>query len=391
MTRWLQRLGAMVLGAVAVGAVSTACSHSTTEPPATGGGSGSHPRLVDTFAFNVASTDTPWTIAVGDIATYLIGQSHAMRGQLAAYQPTQIRPRLLLDTITVNDTISGPPFGTNLLKPSYLAFDGNGGLWMSVAGRHDSGSLVEYVRSQISQHGRLTPTLTLTGLHSPLGLAFDAKGALWVADSAATALLQYSGIGLVTNGPPADTISLRGITAGGATWAPVGVAVDGQGDVWVSAVPRVLPAGTAADSVPSFVVAKFAPTTLATSGAPAPVLTLTQTGSHPAGYGPGMAFDSAGDLWTANAFSNSITKFTAASLTTGANPSPSVTITGATLAGVSDIVIDPADILYVGGSAFGTPGTGILAYHLSQLTASGSPSPALSFSPITGLNHFAIK
>ena len=86
-----------------------------------------------------------------------------------------------------------------------------------------------------------------------------------------------------------------------------------------------------------------------------------------------MAFDSAGDLWTANAFSNSMTKFTAASLTAGANPSPSVTITGATLAGISDIVIDPADILYIGGSAFGTPGMGILAYHLSQLTASGSP------------------
>jgi hypothetical protein len=104
-----------------------------------------------------------------------------------------------------------------------------------------------------------------------------------------------------------------------------------------------------------------------------------------------MAFDSAGDLWTANAGGASLTKFAAASLTAGANPSPSVAITGATLAGVSDIFIDPSDILYVGGSASGSPGAGIFAYRLSKLTASGSPNPALSFTPNTGVNHFVIK
>ncbi len=394
MTRWLYRLTTMTLGAVAVAAASTACSHSSTTEPATGGGggSGSHGRLVDTFAFNIAGTDTPWTIGVGDIATYLFGASHvSARGRLAAYPPSQIRPRLLLDTITVNDTISGPPFGANLVRPSFLAFDGNGNLWMSVGGRHDSGSVIEYVRSQISQNGRQTPMVTLSGLHAPRGLTFDAQGALLVVDSSAAALLEYTGIELTTSGPPADTISLGGITAAGATWSPVGVAVDQQGDVWVSAVPRILPPGPAADSVPRYVVAKFTPAALQGGGTPAPALTLVQTGSHPAGYGPGMAFDSAGDLWTANATANSVTQFTAASLTAGANPSPSVTITGETLAGIADIAIDPGDILYVGGNAYGTPGMGMFAYRLSQLTVSGSPNPVLSFMPPKGLNHFAIR
>ena len=199
MTRWLQRLGAMTLGAVAVGAVSTACSHSTTEP---------RPLEADRFTHSLGrhvrlqrrqhrySVDHRGRRHC-DVLDRSVAQ-HSCARSMAAGPSTQIRPRLLLDTITINDTISGPPFGANLLRPSYLAFDGNGGLWMSVGGRHDSGSVVEYLRSQISQNGRLTPMVTLPAARTT-GLTFDAKGALWVADSAATALLEYSGIQLMTS------------------------------------------------------------------------------------------------------------------------------------------------------------------------------------------------
>jgi sugar lactone lactonase YvrE len=233
--------------------------------------------------------------------------------------------------------------------------------------------------------------VTLSGLHAPRGLRFDAQGALLVADSSSAVLFEYSGISLTVSGPPTDTISMSGITAAGATWSPIGLALDHQGNVWVSAVPRVLPPAPASASVPAFIIAEFTPAALQGGGAPAPVLTLVQTGASLPGYGPGMAFDSAGDLWTANANGGSLTKFAAALLVAGANPAPSITITGATLFGVSDIVIDPADILHVGGNAYGSPGAGIFMYRLSQLTASGSPSPVFSFTPAKGLNHFAIR
>jgi hypothetical protein len=379
---WRRRLTCSVFALTAGVGVATGCGHSNITQPPTGSQPTSYSRLVDTFAFNVTS-DTNWLIAVGNIATYLIGTSQ--RGEAAP--PTPIRPRLLTDTIAINDTLGGPPLGTDLQTPTYLVFDAAGNLWMSVEGSHGDGSVVEYTRAQISQNGNFPPSITLAGTKTPLGLRFDPKGRLWVVDSAASALYGYTTVQVVTGGgPAADTVSLAGITTDGVTWAPVGLAVDALGDLWVSALPRNPPSGGA---VPAFIVVEFTAAAVQAGGTPTPTLALT--GSNASGVGPAMTFDSAGDLWTANADLGSLTKFTAASLTPGSNPAPAVTLSNGSFSGVGDIAIDANGILYVGGGAFGSPGPGIFALRSTAIGSSGSPTPALNYTPETGVTHFTIR
>lgn len=361
--------------------VATACSSSKVTQPPTGGSTNPHPRLADTLAFNTSSGSN-WLIAVGDIATYLID-----RQVETSAVPTPIRPRLLTDTVAINDTIGGPPLGTDLRTPSYLTFDGSGDLWMSVAGSHGDGSVVEYTRAQISQDGMFPPTVTLMGTHMPLGLRFDLKGRLWVVDSAASTVYIYASLQLATGAAaPADTVSLAGVTTDGVSWAPIDLAIDAQGDVWVSALPRHPPAG---GGVPPFIVVEFDAAAVQSSGTPTPTLTLT--GSNSAGVGPAMAFDSVGDLWTGNADAATLTEFTAATLTSGSNPSPAVTLSGGIFSSVGDIAIDANGILYFGGSAFGNTGSGILALPTSALKSSGSPTPTLNYAPASGVTHFTIR
>lgn len=385
-----RRLACLML-AIAAAIAATACGKSTSSQPTTGSGGGSRDRLVDSFAFNVVSS-TAWTIYSGEVATYLLnaqlreGAEGVVGPSSLSTPPIPIRPRLLLDTVTVNDSLHGPPAGTDLLTPGYMAFDTAGDLWISVAGSHADGSVIEYTRAQINQSGSLTPSVTLVGTHTPLGLAFDPSGRLWVVDSAMTALLGYSAITIRTGGGPMDTVSMAGLTAGGATWAPLGLAFDASGNAWVSAYRR-----SAGGTAPTFVVAEFSSASLQNDSAPAPVLTLVQSGSSPAGYGPGMAFDTAGNLWTANAQMATLTEFTKGSLTAGANPAPAVVVSSASLYGVADISIDGDGLLFVGGSVYSSPGAGIFAYPPSALAATGSPTPTLSFMPATGVNHFAMR
>jgi sugar lactone lactonase YvrE len=389
MTTPRSRLVAFAAALVSASALALACRSSTSTPAPTGPGQTPRGQLVDTFALNVVS-DSAWTIRVGVVATYYLALNRvSATGWLGGNRlAPHVSPRLLTDTITIEDTLHGPPIGTHLVKPSYMTYGPDGTLWMSVTG--DS-SIIQYTRAQTSQNGSLNPSVTLTGCRTPLGLAFDGQGNLWVIDSATTSLREYSGITLATGGRPTDTISLAGITTGGATWSPISVAVDDSNDVWVSAQPRTLPTGPAADSVPSHIVVEFSAADIQARGTPGPARTIVQVGTHVPGYGPGMTFDSHGNLWTANGDASTLTQFTAASLTAASNPSPAVTITGTILGGAADIAIDRSGLTFVGGSEFNSP-TGVIAiYAGSSLTTSGSPAPDLVYSGPSGLSHFAVK
>jgi hypothetical protein len=395
MTSLVRQSVCRTVGALSLATVMAGCGSSS--PPASTGPAPTpdpHAREIDNFAYTVVG-DSTWKIWFGEIAAYFLGASGRATefGPAigAASPPVPITTRLLTDTLVVADTLAGPPGGTDLLAPSYVAYDNARNLWMSAAGSHGDGKIVEYTLPQTSQSGSLLPNTTLTGATAPLGLAFDPQGNLWVVDSAMTALLEYGVTRLQTGGTPNASISLGGITAAGATWAPLDVSADAQGNLWVSARPRTLPAGAAADSVPAYVVAEFTAAAIAGGGTPTPALTLVQAGAHQGGYGPGMAFDPSGNLWTANANLTTMTRFSAASLVGGANPSPTITIGGTTLSGVGDIAVDSAGVLYVGGSAYGSPGAGIFVYAPKTITTSGSPTPKLSYTPPGGINHFAIR
>src|SRR5579883_429692 len=352
--------------------------------PGTGGGGGSQ---ADRFTYDAGST-AQWFVVTGLIASYLLHES-----PLGAAPPQRslrgtVHPRLLTDTVTLSDSIGGPPAGSDLVAPGSMAYDTAGAIWISVAGSHADGALVAYSRAQLGQGGALAPVTVVHGLQTPAGLAFDSTGALWVVDAAADQLVRYSPTQLAVGAPvtPAAVVSLAGITAGGTTWTPSGIAIARGGAVWISAALTVRPPGPAGDSLPAFIAVEYSAGTLVSGATPAPAMTLFRPGLQSGGVGPGLALDAGGNLWTLNGAAGTLTEFAAATLVPGSNPTPAVTLTTPPLRAATDLAFDGRGILYAGGGASGA----LYGYTPSQLAASGTPSPALSFAPATALAHFAV-
>ncbi len=302
------------------------------------------------------------------------------------------------DSITPTFVITGPPTGTDLRMPTYEAFDKAGNAWVSVHGTGFNGSVIEYTPVQQKTGDSIPPAVGIGGLQYPQGLSFDESGNLWVLDGQTDRLSEYAPDQLTKAGSPipVHTVSLAALNAGGATYSPLVLALDAQGDFWISANIQSRPASASGDSLPAFVIVKFTSAQIAAGGAPAPVITISMQGVFPGGYGPGMAFDSAGNLWTANADSATLTKFVAASLTAGSNPVPAVRIGHLLfgepiLDGISDVGIDPSGMLFVATGYARVPGASIYGYLPSQLQTDGSPSPVIAFLPANGVTHLAVR
>jgi hypothetical protein len=302
------------------------------------------------------------------------------------------------DSITATFVITGPPSGTDLRTPTYEAFDKTGNAWVSVHGTGFNGSVIEYTPADQKTGDSIAPTIGIGGLQYPEGLAFDESGNLWVLDGQTDRLSEYTPDQRKKAGSPipAHTVSLAALNVAGGTYSPLVLALDAQGDFWISANIQSRPASGAGDSLPAFVIAKFTSAQIAAGGAPTPVITISMQGVFPGGYGPGIAFDSAGNLWTANADSATLTKFAAASLTAGSNPAPAVRIGHLLfgepiLNGISDVGIDPSGMLFVATGYAGVPGASIYGYLPSQLQRDGSPSPVIAFLPSNGVTHLATR
>jgi sugar lactone lactonase YvrE len=153
-------------------------------------------------------------------------------------------------------------FSSGLANPKGLVFDGNGNLYVAVAG---SGTVVRFTVPDGAG------TSFLVGLNSPVGLAFDSSGSLFVGES---------GNGSITKVTSDGTRTVFVIGLG----APAGLAVANNGNLFVAdfnggVIYQVTPAGTK--------------TTFA-SGLNLPA---------------GLAFDGAGNLFEADSGTGSIFKF----------------------------------------------------------------------------------
>jgi streptogramin lyase len=115
--------------------------------------------------------------------------------------------------------------------PSALAFDADGSLWVSDIRFH---TIVKYPADRLAVSGSPVPTLVLTEANSlvnPAGLAFDATGNLWVANTGAENLVAFSPAQLAGIGPAAPHIEIT--STGSSLRIPVGLAFDGEGNLWV--------------------------------------------------------------------------------------------------------------------------------------------------------------
>jgi hypothetical protein len=302
------------------------------------------------------------------------------------------------DSLTATFVITGPPTGTDLRTPQYEAFDVAGNAWMSVHGTGFNGSVIEYTPPLQKIGDSVPPAVGIGGLQYPEGLAFDHDGDLWVLDAQTDRLIEYGPDKLTKAGSPVPThvMSLAALNANGGTYAPLELALYAAGDFWISANILNRPSTPAGDSMPAFVIVKFTSAQAAAGGAQAPVISISMPGFFPGGYGPGLAFDSLGNLWTANADSATLTKFAAASLTVGSNPVPVIRIGHLLfgepfLNGISDVGIDPSGILFVATGYAPVPGSAIYGFLPSQLQVDGSPAPIITFLPSDGVSHFAVR
>lgn len=111
-----------------------------------------------------------------------------------------------------------------------VAADGSGNIWASSSSNFIAGV------GNYSAHSSLPGYIYSTNVSAPLGLAVDSSGNIWVANSGSNSVTEF-----VSGGNPdkPNTYCNTGTTgctttAGFNFSAPEGVAVDGSGNVWVT-------------------------------------------------------------------------------------------------------------------------------------------------------------
>lgn len=210
-------------------------------------------------------------------------------------------------------------------------------------------------------NGDVGPEASLAnGSYGPTTMAFDSSGGLWVANENTSDLFELTRAQLGTPGPvPPVTI----FAGSGALANPFGMAFDSLGNLWVvsNAWGKVY---------------EYTKSQLASSGGPTPVKTISDFPSTPIF---GVAFDASDDLWVSTV--KSVVEFSKAELAK-TSPEPTVTISSS---GGAQLVFDTSGDLWMvtggGPDCFGTPCTNeVVELTKAQLSASGSPSPAVTIS-----------
>jgi sugar lactone lactonase YvrE len=121
---------------------------------------------------------------------------------------------------------------TGLGHPIGVAFDAGGALWVS---DNTAQTVAEYLPAQLAASGAPVPTVVLSArnrsLVRPTGLAFDREGNLWVANSGSQAVASFTPAQLAASGAPAPHVVV--FLASTSLGVPFGIAFDGAGSLWV--------------------------------------------------------------------------------------------------------------------------------------------------------------
>jgi len=116
--------------------------------------------------------------------------------------------------------------------PTAIAFDAAGSLWVSDS---RANTLVKYSAAQLAASGSPAPAVLLSAgsnsLVKPSGLAFDASGNLWVANTNGESLAAFSPDQFAASGSPEPRILLS--SSDDTVTRPVGLAFDAAGNLWV--------------------------------------------------------------------------------------------------------------------------------------------------------------
>jgi sugar lactone lactonase YvrE len=268
---------------------------------------------------------------------------------------------------------------TATASASYAVRPGTGALWVGSAvgglGSFKS-TLLAYSATQLAASTSAAPAITIAENATPAAATFDAGGSLWAAmnydnqvvnvgtviEFGVTQLQQAASIPYPI--PPLVTLT---VTSAAREFLQ-GIAVDAGGSVWVTNNT----AGT---------IVEFTPSQFGEEVSPTPAVTLSATNGSLSGPA-GLAFDANGNLWVANAISNTVVQFAASQLVASGSPTPTVTLgaTNGSLNGPSVLAFDAGGNLWIANTNAST----VVEFAASQLAASGSPTPAVTLSATNG-------
>jgi streptogramin lyase len=227
------------------------------------GGQQTPEKVIQTEAFGLvgAAFDPQGNLWVG------ARDSH----QVLKFTPEQLAtggPQVASISLSANGPASGGLKDMSLGGASFPTFDANGNLWLA---NFYADTLVKFTPAQYAVSGRPTPAVTISGvdINHPCQMAFDKSGNLWVANYFAQNILKFNAADLNTSGSPAPAVKITGPLSN--MNGPTGLAFDNADHLWVSIYT-------------SRKLLRFAPTQLAATGEPDPLLILdTRAGGLPFG------------------------------------------------------------------------------------------------------------
>lgn len=211
----------------------------------------------------------------------------------------------------------GATTASGLMNPSGVKFDSSGNMWISDTQNSrvleyvppfSTGMSASLVIGQTSFTTRTSAT-TASGLGAPEGAVFDSLGNLWVSDNSNSRVLEYlapfsTGMSAsLVIGQSSFTIGTSATTATGLSF-PSRVAFDPLGNLWVpdSSNNRVT------QYITPFSNGEPASLVIGQSSFTTNTVAVTATGlNSPAA----IAFDSSGNLWVPDYFSNRILEYNA--------------------------------------------------------------------------------
>ena len=234
-----------------------------------------------------------------------------LAAQWVAIAAAQESPEYTFSTLAGSPGIQGSANGTGSVarfrSPYGVAVDSAGNVYVADQGNHairkvTPAGVVTTLAGKPATSGSADGTSSAARFNSPCGVAVDSAGYVYVADTWNDTVRKVTPAGVVTTlaGSPGSQASADGTNSVARFKLPYGVAVDTAGNVYVAdtynhTIRKVTPAGVV--------------TTLA--GAPGAAGSTDATGSAARFYYPrGVAVDSAGNIYVADAFNQAIRKVT---------------------------------------------------------------------------------
>jgi hypothetical protein len=297
-----------------------------------------------------------------------------------------IVPAAYVATVTGNPS-SVTASATATATVTYAVRPGSGAAWV-VGGFPFVNAVVpnaalSFTSAQLRATGTPTPVATVN-LATTAGANTDASDAAF--DSAGNLWIANQNSNNVIELTPTQLAGSGSptpavtITMPSDSAGPIALRFDAHHNLWIANQW----AGTIIELTPAQLVSGTAAPTVTIQDGP-PEHSFQTSGNNP----EGLAFDAAGNLWVASQWRGNVIEYTATQLTTSGSPTPAVTLTPTLPNPSSDSsVVAPIGLTFDSQGNLWISGLGVYEVAASALTTSGSPAAAKWFTPPRGPHGF---